>query len=261
VSFSGSSASCSWLSLSHLLSYVSSCSGLHLVFRTLSEPARKDEEARRTLCQPVRARSPGDRLNFLSLTSRSYHVTPFWPCSTYLEHFSSADPFHDPSPRLSFLGNALVSLAPLSHKVSFKTVSPIFCRYTTEAIGSVRITLSLSPETSGLGIASLLSLSRSLTSESEPPDELPRLAVGSRLSFSLTVDNVRGISPLDFKSVHAQISAASFLGDIASDETIISNLVQLGSSAVSELCLRKKFNIGKQTLYHLDLLGLSSYMV
>lgn len=51
---------------------------------------------------------------------------------SYSQHFSSDEPFYEnPPPSYSFIGNALVSLAPLSRRISTSAVSPIFCRITS----------------------------------------------------------------------------------------------------------------------------------
>ena len=65
------------------------------------------------------------------------NLTTYIDQPSYTQYFSSDESFYDtPPPEYSFVGNSLISLAPLSRRLS--TV-PIFCRYLGEAIGSCRV--------------------------------------------------------------------------------------------------------------------------
>src|SRR5882762_11747628 len=58
---------------------------------------------------------------------RMRNLTTFIDRPSYSQHFSSEEPFYNaPPPEYSFIGNALVSLASLSRRLSSISIVPIF---------------------------------------------------------------------------------------------------------------------------------------
>ncbi|CAE6464038.1 unnamed protein product, partial [Rhizoctonia solani] len=114
---------------------------------------------------------------------RMRNLTAYSDRPSYSRHFSSSEPFYDPPPSgYSFIGNAMVSLAPLSRRFSSTSTAPIFCRYTAEAIGSCRIDIK---------VATVTHPSRSLggsTSTSRSSSPIPNtLPSGSKLRFTVSI--------------------------------------------------------------------------
>ena len=166
------------------------------------------------------------------------NLTTYIDRPSYSQHFSSAEPFYDsPPPEYSFIGNALVSLAPLSRRLSSTVTLPIFCRYTAEAIGSCRVDLRVvnvvSPSKNG-----------STTSTRAPSPISGTIPTGSKLSFFLTVDQVKGLSWHDFSSIHLQIRLASLTGpSVQTQEVYASSVVNLSRNGSSELKFRRTFQL------------------
>lgn len=181
---------------------------------------------------------------------RMRNLTTYIDRPSYTQHFSSDEPFYDsPTPEYSFIGNALVSLAPLSRRLSSTSTVPIFCRYTAEAIGSCRVDIKLvnvilSPK--------YLNGSNASTRSSSPvPGTVPP---GSKLSFFLTVDSVKGLSSHDFSSLHLQVRLSSFVGSsVSAEEVFPSTVLDVDASSLSELRFRRAFSIVTSTkvLVHL----------
>lgn len=160
---------------------------------------------------------------------RMRNLTTFIDRPSYSQHFSSNEPFFDsPPPEYSFIGNALISLAPVYRRMPCTMTVPIFCRYTCEAIGSCRIDLkfvNMQPSKMANGSASS-------TRSSSP---LPGMATntGTKLAFFLTVDNVRGLSSHDFSSLHMQVRLSSFMGPSTPKEQLFaSNAVDLDNASL-----------------------------
>ncbi|QRV87289.1 kinesin motor domain protein [Ceratobasidium sp. AG-Ba] len=171
---------------------------------------------------------------------RMRNLTAYSDRPSYSRHFSSSEPFYDPPPSgYSFIGNALVSLAPLSRRLSSTCVAPIFCRYTAEAIGSCRIDIKVSSVTHpSKSINGSTTTSRSA---SPMPGTLPS---GTRLRFNVSIDQVKGLSSVDFASVHAQIRLSSFAGPAATqDEIYPSKPLEMDTTPLSDLKLRQTFSI------------------
>ena len=171
--------------------------------------------------------------------TRMRNLTTFIDRPAYSQHFSSDDPFFDvPAPEYSFIGNAVVSLAPLCRRLSTSATVPIFCRYTAEAIGSCRIELKVA----NLPARSTNASTPSSTRSSSPlPGTLPG---GSKLAFLLTVDNVRGLSSHDFSSLHLQTRLSSFVGStVKAEEVYTSSAVDMDNASLSDLKFRRNFTI------------------
>ena len=171
---------------------------------------------------------------------RMRNLTTFIDRPSYSQHFSTEEPFYDsPPPEYSFVGNALVSLAPLSRRLSSTAIVPIFCRYTSEAIGSCRVEIKivnvvLSPKHANAS-------SSSTRASSPVPGTVPP---GSKLSFFLTVDTVKGPAHHDFSAIHLQVRLSSFLGSsVAAEEVYPSSAVNLDSGSLSDLKFRRSFSI------------------
>lgn len=188
---------------------------------------------------------------------RMRNLTVFIDRPSYSQHFSSEEPFYNsPPPLYSFIGNALVSLAPISRRLSSTSIVPIFCRYTAEAIGSCRIDLrilNVVPPKRHPGSGTSTRSSSPLPSSPNINGNKP-LSVGSKVNFVLTIDSVKGLSPHDFSAVHLQARLASFIGpSVAAEEVFASSVVDLENASLSDLKFRRTFTIGAttKTLAHL----------
>ncbi|KAI0052618.1 kinesin-like protein [Auriscalpium vulgare] len=171
---------------------------------------------------------------------RMRNLTAFIDRPSYSQHFSSEEPFYNsPPPEYSFVGNALISLAPLSRRLSSTSTIPIFCRYTAEAIGSCRVDIKIvSVSMPSKHNASSVASTRS---SSPVPNQIPQ---GSKLNFFLTVDSVKGLSPHDFSSAHLQVRLSSFVGPgLKSEEFFHSNSIDLDTTPPSSLKFRRSFSI------------------
>jgi kinesin family protein 1 len=171
---------------------------------------------------------------------RMRNLTTYIDRPSYTQHFSSDEPFYDsPPPEYSFIGNALVSLASLSRRLSSVSTVPIFCRYTAEAIGSCRIDMKI--------VNVILSAKHangthpSTRSSSPIPDAIPP---GSKLSFFFTVDCVKGLSSHEFSAVHMQVRLSSLVGPtLVTEEVFPSSTLDMDASSLSELKFRRSFSI------------------
>lgn len=171
---------------------------------------------------------------------RMRNLTTFIDRPSYSQHFSSEEPFYDnPPPDYSFIGNGLLSLAPLSRRLSSTSVVPIFCRYTAEAIGSCRIEIKIANVVLPPKHANT-STSSTRASSPVPSTVLP----GSKLTFYLSVDQVKGLSYHDFSFVHLQVRLSSFLGpSLTAEEVYPSAAVDLDSASLSDLKFRRSFSM------------------
>lgn len=175
---------------------------------------------------------------------RMRNLTTYIDRPSYTQHFSSDEPFYDsPPPEYSFIGNALISLAPLSRRLSSTSTVPIFCRYTAEAIGSCRIDIKVVNVVLSQKYAN--GSSPSTRSASPVPGTVPP---GSKLNFFLTVDSVKGLSSHDFSAAHLQVRLSSFVGpSLTSEEVFPSSALDLDASSLSELKIRRNFTIVTST--------------
>ncbi|KAH7912466.1 hypothetical protein BJ138DRAFT_1004364 [Hygrophoropsis aurantiaca] len=171
---------------------------------------------------------------------RMRNLTTYIDRPSYTQHFSSDEPFfNSPPPQYSFIGNAMLSLAPLSRKLSSTSIVPIFCRYTSEAIGSCRVDIKITSviQSSKHGIGS----AASTRPASPAPSSIPS---GSKITFFLTVDSVKGLSSHDFSAVHLQIRLSSFVGpSVAAEEIFSSSALDMDACSLSELKFRRSFSI------------------
>lgn len=171
---------------------------------------------------------------------RMRNLTTYIDRPSYTQHFSSDEPFYDsPPPEYSFIGNALVCLAPLSRKLSSTSTVPIFCRYTAEAIGSCRVEIKVVNVV--LSAKYLNGSSPSTRSPSPVPGTIPP---GTKLSFFVTVDSVKGLSSYDFSSLHLQVRLSSFVGStLSAEEVFPSSSIDMDESSLSTLKFRRSFSI------------------
>ncbi|KAH7888140.1 hypothetical protein F5I97DRAFT_2014620, partial [Phlebopus sp. FC_14] len=169
---------------------------------------------------------------------RMRNLTTYIDRPSYTQHFSSDEPFYDaPPPQFSFIGNALISLAPLSRRLSSSSIVPIFCRYTAEAIGSCRIDIKIS---SVMPMSSKHGSAASTRPASPAPSILP---TGSKISFFLTIDSVKGPSSHDFAALHLQLRLSSFVGpSLANEEVFSTSVLDMETSSLSELKFRRTFS-------------------
>ncbi|RXW24238.1 hypothetical protein EST38_g1621 [Candolleomyces aberdarensis] len=178
---------------------------------------------------------------------RMRNLTTYIDRPSYTQHFSSDEPFFEsPPPEYSFIGNALISLAPLSRRLGSASTVPIFCRYTAEAIGSCRVDIKVvnvvvSPKYLNGSTPS----TRAGTRASSPVPPKTNLLPGSKLSFCLTIDSVKGLSSYDFSVVHLQVRLSSFAGlnGISAEEVFPSTAIDIDTSSLSELKFRRNFTI------------------
>ncbi|KAJ7727890.1 kinesin-like protein [Mycena metata] len=177
---------------------------------------------------------------------RMRNLTTYIDRPSYTQHFSSDEPFYDTTPsEYSFVGNALISLAPLSRRLSSTSTVPIFCRYTAEAIGSCRVDIKIinvqvSPKHANG--------SSSSTRASSPNPGTGTVPPGSKIGFYLTVDSVKGLSSHDFSAVHLQVRLSSFVGSaVTSEEVFSSPALDIDTSTLSELRFRRIFTIVAST--------------
>jgi kinesin family member 1 len=169
---------------------------------------------------------------------RMRNLTTFIDRPSYSLHFSSEEPFYDVQiAEHSFVGNALISLAPLARRLAFSAVVPIFCRYTAEAIGSCRV------EVKNVNVMNVSRRGSAMNTRSATPTT-PTIAPGSKLTFALTVDSVKGLSPHDFSSVHLQVRLSAFVGpSLSAEEVYTSSAVDIDASSLTELKFRRSFSI------------------
>ncbi|KAG6830964.1 hypothetical protein H0H92_013676 [Tricholoma furcatifolium] len=175
---------------------------------------------------------------------RMRNLTTYIDRPSYTQHFSSDEPFYDsPPPEYSFVGNALISLAPLARRLSSSSTVPIFCRYTSEAIGSCRVDIKI---VSVVQSAKHLNGSSASTRASSP---IPgTILPSSKVIFFLTVDTVKGLSSHEFSGVHLQVRLSSILGPtLASEEVFPSSAVDMENASLSELKFRRSFSIVAST--------------
>jgi len=181
---------------------------------------------------------------------RMRNLTTYIDRPSYTQHFSSDEPFYDsPPPEYSFIGNALISLAPLARRLSSTSTVPIFCRYTAEAIGSCRIDIRI---VNVVASTKHVNGSAAPTRSSSPvPGAVP---LGSKLSFFLTVDCVKGLSSHEFSAVHLQVRLSSVVGPaLVKEEVFPSSSLDMDASSLSELKFRRSFSIvvSSKVLIHL----------
>ncbi|KAJ7590600.1 kinesin-like protein [Mycena floridula] len=179
---------------------------------------------------------------------RMRNLTTYIDRPSYTQHFSSDEPFYDsPPPEYSFIGNALISLAPLSRRLSSTCTVPIFCRYTAEAIGSCRVDMKIM----NVVLSAKYESNPSTRSSSPVPGTIPP---GSKVNFFVTVDSVKGLSSHDFSAVHLQVRLSSFVGStLASEEVFPSAALDFDTSSLSELRFRRNFTVvtSQKVLAHL----------
>ncbi|KAG6873983.1 hypothetical protein C0995_007939 [Termitomyces sp. Mi166 len=175
---------------------------------------------------------------------RMRNLTTYIDRPSYTQHFSSDEPFYDsPTPEYSFIGNALISLAPLARRNSSSSTVPIFCRYTSEAIGSCRVDIKIV----SVGLPAKY-LHGSSASTRAPSPISGTIIPGSKMVFFLTVDTVKGLSSHEFCGVHLQVRLSSIVGpNLTSEEMFPSSAVDIENASLSDLKFRRSFSIVAST--------------
>jgi kinesin family protein 1 len=171
---------------------------------------------------------------------RMRNLTTFIDRPSYTRHFSSDEPFYNyPTPTYSFIGNALISLAPLSRRLSSTSTVPIFCRYTAEAIGSCRVDIRV------VNVTPSVRHGQSSSASTRPSSPVPSAILpGSKITFVLSIDTVKGLSSHDFTSTHLQVRLSSFIGaTLTSEEVYPSPVIDIDQGMLSELKFRRTFTV------------------
>ncbi|KAG5732272.1 Kinesin-like protein [Termitomyces sp. T112] len=171
---------------------------------------------------------------------RMRNLTTYIDRPSYTQHFSSDEPFYDsPPPEYSFIGNALISLAPLSRRLSSSSTIPIFCRYTSEAIGSCRVDIKI------VSVTLPAKYLNGSSASTRAPSPIPSTILpGSKVVLFLTVDTVKGLSSYEFSGVHLQVRLSSIVGpNLSSEEVFPSSIVDLENGSLSDLKFRRSFSI------------------
>jgi len=175
---------------------------------------------------------------------RMRQLTSFMDRPMYAQHFSMDEAFYDARPpEYSFVGNAMVSLAPLLRRMSVCVLSvPIFCRYTAEAIGSCRVDVRL------VGVQ----VPKKYANANGVVETTTTVPVGTKLSFLFTVDGVKGFLSHDFSAVHLQVRLSSLMGEettgmkkgvSVSEEVFSSAVVEMEDGTLTDLKFRRSFSV------------------
>ena len=200
----------------------------------------KESNGKKVLFLAVQQLTPAvyvwDRDRFSTQLNKMRHALALKAKPRYSQHFRTEGSFTDtPSPTYSFVGAARVPLRLLNHQQSYSVTIPIQCQYTMEAIGSCRICFKFITSPSS-GVA---------TPESGTPFPLDtHLEIGRKVTLSIAVDTVKGLSSDDFTSCHAQMRLSSLVGPgIASEDTFTSHPVNLGQTSIAHLSIRRTVSV------------------
>ncbi|WVQ95660.1 hypothetical protein IAU59_002758 [Kwoniella sp. CBS 9459] len=168
--------------------------------------------------------------------SKMRHALALKEKPNYSIHFRVEGTFSDvPPPTYSFIGSAKAPLRLLGSRVSHSLIVPILCQYTMEAIGSCKIDFRCSTSSASSGFS---------TPDAGWKPMLGDLNVGSKLTFTLTVDGVKGLSSVDYASIHAQTRLSSLVGpSITSEDTFASLPIDLDKSSVAHLSLKRNVSV------------------
>ncbi|OCF33654.1 kinesin [Kwoniella heveanensis BCC8398] len=168
--------------------------------------------------------------------SKMRHALVMNGMPSYSVHFRVDGTFSDnPPPSYSFIGSAKAPLRLLGKQVSHMVVVPILCQYTMEAIGSCKIDFRCSTSSASSGV---------VTPEADWRPMLGNLSVGTKFTFTVTVDGVKGLSSVDYASIHGQIRLSSLVGpSITSEDTFASLPVDLDKSSVAHLSLKRMVSV------------------
>lgn len=160
----------------------------------------------------------------------------------YAQHFSSEDPFYEsPSPPggFSYVGNALVSLVPLSRNKAASYTAQIYSLYIADPIGSAVVKVKPvevrpPPPTSG----------ENGSGNGALDGEEVVLQVGGTLVVDVEVGSVSGLEKSEFAALHIQLSSSTFFGVPPSqDKFVTSEIAQLGGSSAVYAKLEQRFEI------------------
>lgn len=114
-----------------------------------------------------------------------------------------------------------------------------------KAIGSCRISLSISSVQNNQNDSPLGGSIISSSASSHHFSSLPSpISIGSKVSFVLSIDDVKGPSSIDFSSFHSQCRLTSFAGSsVRSEDIYHSSAVDLTRHAPSYLSFRRQFSL------------------
>lgn len=161
----------------------------------------------------------------------------------YSQHFSWEDPFYESPPLpggFSFVGSALVSLAPLSRNLPSTNTLQLFSPYTADPIGSCRVRIK------PISVSSPANPSAPSLGPAGSHPSISPFVEGSTLTFEVIVDRVDGITRAEFTAVHLQLHLSSFFGPsfIPTDQDVLSaETIELANSATSEIKLRETITV------------------
>lgn len=177
-----------------------------------------------------------DLERFSTQLNKMLHLRSMQQRPGHSRHFKSDGTFTDvPPPSYSFIGSTRLPLRLLNHQTSFTITLPIQCQYTMEAIGSCRASFKVG---SGAAVSGVVTPNSSIL----PLED--HLEIGTKLTFSLVIDAVKGLSSGDFSSLHAQIRLSSLVGSgIASEDTYTSHPINLDQTSVAHLSLRRTVSV------------------
>ncbi|KAM0745754.1 kinesin-like protein [Meredithblackwellia eburnea MCA 4105] len=136
----------------------------------------------------------------------------------YSQHFSWEDPFYESPPLpggFSFVGSAIVSLAPLSRNLPSNHTVHITSPYTADPMGTCRV--SIKPVSIVMPTPSATPFGNGNTLHSS----LSPFVDGATLTIDVSVDRVSGLTKAEFSSVHIQISLSSFFGPAVTDDEVM----------------------------------------
>jgi kinesin family protein 1 len=156
---------------------------------------------------------------------------------SYSQHLNWEDPFYDsPPPSYSFLGSALVSLAPLSRNLAIDTVAQIIPCFTEKPFASCPIQIKplsiVQPPSNGVQNGESVTADTSSFS----------IPLGSKITLEIIVDRAAGFSPSDFSSVHCQFRQSAIAGASSSgtpDEIFTSSATAPNKSCETSLRFRR----------------------
>lgn len=169
---------------------------------------------------------------FLQQLAHMRQVRDTDPKSTAVEHLNIDLPFRDqPSPSLSYIGAASVSVRLLAYQASYTAAVPIFCPYTLEKIGSCRVDFACpsTPDT--------------FTPKSAIAPVMQSKPFGTKFSFTLTIDSVKGLADTNFAELHVQTRLSSLVGQVAAEDTFASAPIETDSKSLSNLLFRRSVSV------------------
>ncbi|WVO17419.1 hypothetical protein L204_105111 [Cryptococcus depauperatus] len=180
-----------------------------------------------------------DLVKFKQQLARMRQVSLLKARPDYTVHFQVDSPFTDqPPPSYSFIGSARIPLRLLIAQLAYCVTVPIMCQYTMEAIGSCRVSFK------DVADPNIISASGTTTPDSSRKLTSNSLSPGSRCTFTLVVDSVKGLSSTDYVSIHAQTRLSFLIGpSVTFDDTFSSQPIELDKASGAHVTLRKTVSV------------------